>query len=305
MPSVTVVVPSFNHANYLAECLASLSAQTLVDWEAVVVDDASTEGDIAGVVEACDDRRITYTRHERNLGAAAARNTGIRAGTADLIAPVDSDDILEPGFLERLCGELDDRPEADCSFPDFVLFGDASGRRNFGDGEVHDLVARQWLPGPGLVYRRRLWERVGGYCEDPALSAGNEDWDFYLAAAEAGFTARHVDEVLYRYRVGSTSTGMRLQYVNYLTREFILGRHRAFFERFGGARRFLAEGYAVSAKASLARFERRRALTLAFHALRLDPRTRNLAPVILRSLLPGPILSAGQRLRRSRRARDG
>jgi glycosyltransferase involved in cell wall biosynthesis len=297
MPACTVVIPTFNHADELSESLASLVAQTFVDWEAIVVDDASTQGDVDAVIRAIGDQRVHYLRHPTNRGLAAARNSGIRAGTGALIVPFDSDDRLDPSFLARLAEVLADDPGADCVYPDFALFGDQSGISRYDVADVRTLLVRQWLPGPGCMYRRTLWERAGGYCEEPALRPGNEDWDFWLSAAEVGFTARHIGEPLYQYRISGQSMGMRLRYVSYQTREFIFARHRALFERFGEGPTFRSEGYKVSAQASYVRGQRRRALRLGLRALRFNPRSSATVGIIARSLVPRAIADLVRRRR--------
>jgi glycosyltransferase involved in cell wall biosynthesis len=300
MPVCTVVIPTFNHADELAESLASLVVQTFVDWEAVVVDDASTDGDVEAVIRAIGDQRVRYLRHPINLGLAAARNSGIRSGTGSLIVPFDSDDRLDPRFLARLTDVLADDPSADCVYPDFARFGDQSGITEYDVADIQTLLVRQWLPGPGCMYRRALWERIGGYCEDPALRPGNEDWDFWLSAAEVGFNARHVAEPLYQYRISSGSMGMRLRYVNYQTREYIFARHRDLFERFGEGAAFRSEGYLVSAQASYIRGQHRRALRLALRALQLNPHSGAPIGIIARSLVPRPIANMVRRGRARR-----
>ena len=296
MPGCSVVIPCFNDAERLAEALASLLAQTRRDWEAIVVDDASAVGDVAAVVEALQDDRIRSIRHDRNRGLAAARNTGIRMSTGPFVLPFDSDDRLDPHCLERLTEVLEADRIADAVFPDFRLFGEVTGIQRFDVADEAALLTRQWLPGPGCLYRRELWERVGGYCEDEVLRAGNEDWEFYVAAAELGFVARHVAEPLYEYRVTGGSMSNRLQYTNHLTRERIHARHRALYDRLGGRRAFLGEGYRASAQASYARGERRRALRLALRSLTIEPSRSGLATVA-RALTPRWITQAGRRLR--------
>jgi glycosyltransferase involved in cell wall biosynthesis len=296
VPGCSVVIPCFNDAVRLEEALASLVAQSTADWEAIVVDDASVVGDVAGVVAALGDARVRSVRHEQNRGLAAARNTGIRMSTGRFILPFDCDDRLDPRCLETLVGVLDADPAADAVFPDFRLFGEATGIQRFQVASLATLLTRQWLPGPGCLYRRELWERIGGYCEDEVLRAGNEDWEFYVAAAEVGFVARHVSEPLYEYRVTGSSMSNRLQYTNHLTRNHIVQRHRALYERLGGRRRFQGEGYRASAQASLVRGERERALRLALRSLRIEP-TRSGLWIVVRSVTPRWLIRAGRRLR--------
>ena len=301
MPAHTIVVPCHNQAALLADCLRSVVAQTVHDWEVVVVDDGSTEGDIAGTVDSIADPRIRLHRFDQNRGLAAARNAGIRLGSGPIILPLDSDDLLDPRFLERLSPALL-ASEVDCVFGDLALFGDVDGTLEYQVRDIPTLLTRQWLPGPGCLYRRTFWERAGGYCEHDRLRPGNEDWDFYLSAAEVGFVARHVPEALYRYRVSGASMGMRLRYVNHETRDFIYLRHRALFDRYRKGGRFRSAGYRVSARESLARGERGRALRLALKAWILDPRVTIPLGLAVRALLPTRVLDAARRFRRGRAA---
>jgi hypothetical protein len=101
-PLVTVVTPLWNAAATLPEAVASVRAQTLADWELVLVDDASTDGgrDIARALAAADPR-IRLIERATNGGAAAARNEAIRAAAGRLIAFLDADDRWHPEKLAR------------------------------------------------------------------------------------------------------------------------------------------------------------------------------------------------------------
>src|SRR5216683_1160872 len=91
MPRVSIILPVYNRAATVGVAVASVVAQTEQDWELIVVDDGSRD-DLSGAMAAVSDRRIRVLRHERNRGAAAARNTGIKAACAPFIAFIDSDD---------------------------------------------------------------------------------------------------------------------------------------------------------------------------------------------------------------------
>lgn len=109
MPTVSVVVPTYNRANRLHRSIESVLAQTFDDLELLVVDDGSTDH-TEEVVQGYDDDRITYVVHEENRGASAARNTGIERASGEYIAFLDSDDEWLPRKLERQVAELESRP---------------------------------------------------------------------------------------------------------------------------------------------------------------------------------------------------
>lgn len=208
-PDISVVVPAFDAASTVAAALASLSAQTKRDWEAIVVDDGSRDG-TAAVVEAlaAGDPRIRLVRQD-NAGVSAARNRGIAEAQADWLYFLDADDWIAPTCLQRLA-----RARGAPSRPDFVHCGwqrylsDQPGPEEYGP-EAADLfpaIARDCpFPVHAGLMRRRLVVEAGGF--DPALVAC-EDWDLWARIARAGarFQAVRAVLVFYRFRRGSAST---------------------------------------------------------------------------------------------------
>lgn len=102
MPSISVIVPVYNVRDHVAACLDSLRAQTFTDFEAIVVDDGSTDGsgDVAAAVMA-GDARFRLVRRD-NGGLSAARNTGLAQAGGRYVCFVDSDDRVTPDYLQRL-----------------------------------------------------------------------------------------------------------------------------------------------------------------------------------------------------------
>src|SRR5215211_4851514 len=131
---VSVVVPIYNRSSYVRAALDSLRAQTYVHWEAIVVDDGSTDGSGEVVRDlAAEDERICPYRQE-NRGAAEARNAGVERAKGEFIAFLDSDDAWLPEKLERQLA----------AWREGVLYSDAylvapdgtPGRRIGGDVEL-------------------------------------------------------------------------------------------------------------------------------------------------------------------------
>ncbi len=102
-PEVTVVVPFYNVEPYFRQCLESIAAQTLGNFEVLCIDDCGDDGSAAIAQEfAARDSRFRVLRHEKNSGAGAARNTGIRNAAAEYLVFVDSDDWLDRELLQKL-----------------------------------------------------------------------------------------------------------------------------------------------------------------------------------------------------------
>ena len=282
-PEVSVIVPCYNVRAYLEECLRSVIAQDFTDWEAIVVDDCSTDGGPGEIIKSIGDPRIRLLRHMANRGLGASRNTGIEAARAPLILPLDGDDVLAPAFLRRLLEMLRKDAALDCAFTDFELFGAETGIRAMQIEPLGVFTRYQWLPGAGVLMKRELWARAGKYNEDPTLRLGNEDWDFWLSAARAGFRAAHLAEPLYRYRQHAKNMSQGLSAQDHVTRRYLLRRHRDFFRQHGNGRRFLASGFWQAAE--VARRNRR------VHPL---PRPGSARVGARRRLAPGPPSRAEQ-----------
>jgi glycosyltransferase involved in cell wall biosynthesis len=128
-PRVSVILPTHNRPTLLREALDSLCVQTFTDWEAIIIDDASTPA----VTLDRDDARVRIIRHEIAQGGAAAKNTGIQNARGEILAFLDDDDCYEPRYLERALDVLDHHPALDVVFMGVTWFGSngAWGQRNY------------------------------------------------------------------------------------------------------------------------------------------------------------------------------
>jgi glycosyltransferase involved in cell wall biosynthesis len=287
-PRATIVVPCYNQAHFLEECLASVAAQSDPRWEAVVVDDASPDGeDIRAVVEGMGDDRIRLVRHEENKGLGAARNTGIRAARTEYVFPLDSDDRITPDCVERLAGILEDDDRLDCAYADVQLFGRLNDVLQFPGPRVgfRMLRAEDTIPGAGTMMRKRLWERLGGYDEADVLRRGREDFEFWIRAFDAGCRAHRELEPVYEYRHLHTSMNVTCRLQDHVIAEYIYGKHRRLFDEAGEGERFLCYWTEKAATASFEHGMHLRAFGLGLRAWSMAPSRRRLKRA-LRSLLP-------------------
>lgn len=125
---ISIVVPVYNTAPYLSSCLDSILCQTVTDWELILVDDGSTDGSGAICDEyAAKDSRIQVL-HQANQGPAKARNLGIAKSQGELIAFIDSDDLLHVQYLEQLI-ETMQKEDCDIVFAPYVLQGEEDRAR--------------------------------------------------------------------------------------------------------------------------------------------------------------------------------
>lgn len=209
MPAVSIIMPAYNTAPYVGQAIRSALAQTFTDFELIVVDDGSKD-ETAEVVAAVgrEDRRVRLVR-QANRGLAGARNTALRAARGELFALLDSDDVWEADFLAAQVAILDARPDVDIVTGNgWYLDGPRHGQlaRPYPDPrrdpELASIIGDEWSVFIMSVVRRRVYTAIGPFDED---MRSNEDYDFWLRAAIAGFTFARNDRPLGHYRIRADS----------------------------------------------------------------------------------------------------
>jgi protein-tyrosine sulfotransferase len=291
-PEISVVVPCYNHAHYLAECLTSIAAQTYPHWKVIVVDDASPDGELMqSVIDQIGEERIRLVRHETNRGLGASRNTGIRESTTDLFVCVDADDKLDPLYLKQLVPVIWNDDTLDCVFPDIHLFGRSNDVITFhGPAPGENLLCSEdTIPGAGTMMRRRLWEHLGGYDESDVLRHGREDFEFYIRAFSSGCKIARVAEPLYLYRISHTSMNITCRLHDHTVARYIYDKHRALFDSAGEGPRFLGFAFDKATLASYQKGLRVRAFLLGSKAWLLCPSRARLRSVV-KTTLPSSLV---------------
>lgn len=206
-PRVSVIMPAFNAEATIAEAIRSVLAQTMSDWELIVMDDCSRDNTLAivrGIAQ--EDTRIRIIPGEKNMGVASVRNRAIDLSEGEYIAFLDSDDVWHPLKLEKQLQRLSDTG-ADICYTSYAIVNDAlSGIRP--DYIVPEQVDFQHL----------LRENVIG-CSTVILRAEvaksykfrtdfyHEDYILWLELLKQGYTAAGCTDVLtrWRYQAGSRS----------------------------------------------------------------------------------------------------
>ncbi|MBN8590140.1 MAG: glycosyltransferase [Anaerolineae bacterium] len=202
--SISVVIPCYNQATFLANAIGSLLTQTRPPDEIIVVNDGSTDNtaEVAGRYGP-----PVKLINQANRGLAGARNTGLQACTSDLIAFLDSDDTLEPTSLEKRSALLESHPEWFVIYSDVQLVqenGTAMGRYSQlmpglqPSGNVFGMLVRyNLMPVHAFIFRRECLAQTGLF--DESLRS-IEDYDFWLRMA-AHYDFQYLDEALANYRV--------------------------------------------------------------------------------------------------------
>jgi glycosyltransferase involved in cell wall biosynthesis len=181
---VSAVIPTYNHAAFLADAIRSVRIQNWPGTEIIVVDDGSSDN-TAEVLRglAGEDLRVEV---QENLGAAAARNRGIELARGKWIAFLDSDDLWLPGKLAAQMPVLEKSTGFGFSFAEAFMLERDGGQSRLKPQLVGDDIFRSLMTGPQflidtVVVRRDYFERLGGF--DAGLRTG-EDWDMWLRISD-------------------------------------------------------------------------------------------------------------------------
>jgi len=205
MPTVSVIIPTYNHARFIAQAVESTLAQTYSDLEIIVVDDGSTDDTQAILASYGDCTRRVRVIHKENRGVAAARNTGILAAQGDYLLFLDADDLIPANKLECKVPILNAQPNVGLVYSAFQYIDEGGTQvlheiRPQREGHLlKDLLLRRLFFPPGAaVVRRECLDQVGIFDETCSAAA---DTDMWIRIAQGGFPFGYVDQPLFQYRV--------------------------------------------------------------------------------------------------------
>lgn len=199
---VSIITPYYNTEEFFVETVVSLQAQSLQNWEWVIVDDGSTNQEsIERLIDiATKDSRIKVI-HQANAGPSAARNKSFNNTVGRYVCLLDSDDMIEPTYLEKCVWFLDSNPAFAFCNSYSVVFGEEEYLWTNGFEKGKSVLQENSGP-PISVIRRAAYSECGGF--DESIRIGHEDWDFWLAMAKAGHWGHTIPEYLQWYRKQSS-----------------------------------------------------------------------------------------------------
>jgi CMP-N-acetylneuraminic acid synthetase len=231
-PKATVYIPSHDYGRFLPQAIESVRAQSMPDWEMILIDDGSSDDTatiVAAAVEA-DPQRVRAVHHDQARGLAKCANVALEMARGEYVMRLDADDWLDENALLVLCNHLDRHPDIALVYPNYVYVDEAGAylgrefRKRVGlDAKLLDLPAH----GACTLVRRRVLKMVGGYDETARAQDGYELWLKVLNR----FAVANVATPLFFYRQHGTS----------LSRN----EHRLLSERQRIKRRLVGNGGAV------------------------------------------------------------
>lgn len=223
-PVISVIIPTYNHAQYLKKALNSLCIQTFPNWEAVVINNYSQD-DTIEVVKSFNDSRIRIKNFKNNGIIAASRNLAINITKGKYLAFLDSDDTWLPEKLAICKVILDEGHDLVCH--GLHLFGNKSEKdQYYGPSNRATYKALLYkgncIATSATMVRRDLVENVGGFSENKKFVTA-EDYHLWIKLAQIGTKIVFIDHILGNYRFHESNTGTTIKQataVKYVVEDF-------------------------------------------------------------------------------------
>jgi glycosyltransferase involved in cell wall biosynthesis len=227
-PVISIIIPCYNSASTLAETLQSVIEQEFAAWEAIIVNDGSTDATEAIAMEwVNNDKRFSYYS-KPNEGLCKTRNFGIRYAVGPYILPLDSDNVILPSFLSQAVEVLDANKAIGVVHGNAEFIGEKKGLWEIPEFEIESMLQDNYIDACA-IYRKTLWEQVGGYDEHLPFE-GLEDWELWMAFGAIEVRFHHLKKTVFKYRVSSSSMiGVFSPEMAAITRDYIAKKYSSLY----------------------------------------------------------------------------
>ncbi len=229
---VSIIIPCFNQAQYLPETLSSVLNQTYNKWECIIVNDGSIDNTEQVAQQwTKKDNRFSYV-FKPNTGVSDTRNTGIKAAKGTLILPLDADDKIGENYLELAVNAFKEDSNLKLFYSNAEKIGQEQGIWKLEPFSLKRLALSNMIF-CSAVFRKKEWERVGGY--DTNMIHGLEDWEFWIALLKDGGNVKKTETVCFYYRIkkdsrnNSFDESQKKELIDYIT-----AKHAQFYNKILG-----------------------------------------------------------------------
>ncbi|RMH03150.1 MAG: glycosyltransferase [Nitrospirae bacterium] len=291
MPRISVIIPAYNgETRYLREAIQSVLAQTIQDFELIVVDDAS-EDDPCRILPKHS--FIQYYRRTSNGGQAVARNDGARLASGQFLAFLDQDDLWEPAFLEATLEVFHKAPETALVHTDGYQVNERNHILEYDAAMKHTKSICQLLRNghdtatSGSLIRKHCFDAIGGYDEHLTIW---EDIDLGIRLSQR-FLIHHLPEPLYRHRLYTRNVSRGIPPERALrAREYFLNKYSShclsdpIYKK--ALARDWAQYYSDKGKFHLARGEKQQARKAFIASLQSSPYSQRTLLRLLKTYFP-------------------
>lgn len=245
----SIVIPYYKKIKYIENTLISVINQSFKSFEIILVIDGkhSIEDDPEQIVRKLNSSKIQVIRYDLNKGLCGARNSGAKLASNDWIVFLDADDLLPFNALQIFYDAIKGT-ETNVSFyfGDLVVYGrnretKISSNRPF---EFEEMLKGNHLSAAGFCISKNSYESLGGFDENEVLKMSFEDQEFWIRVGIAGLVGVYIPQVLYIYcREDPNSLVARLSIVIDKNAEYIVSKHKTYFDNYGLYDDFLIRNY--------------------------------------------------------------
>lgn len=194
---VSIIVPCYNQAEYLAETLDSVLAQTYPYWECIIVNDGSPDNTEEIALLYCNNDNRFFYFYKNNGGLADARNYGIKKSHGKYILPLDSDDKIAPIYIEKVINCYQNNPNLKLVYTNVMHFGIIEGQCDLPAYDYNRLLYMNHIVCT-CMYKRNDYDKTVGY--NTNMIYGLEDWDFLISLLGPEDLVERIEEPLFFYR---------------------------------------------------------------------------------------------------------
>ncbi|MBR4650518.1 MAG: glycosyltransferase [Prevotella sp.] len=205
-PRISIIIPCYNSAQWVAETIQSVLSQTIEDWECIIVNDGSTDNSLEIIKSYAEkDNRIRYI-DKKNEGVAIARNTAIASAQGEYILPLDADDLIAPTYVEKALKYFEEHPSTKLVYCEADFFGTREEHWELPEYNYQDFIYYNCIF-CSAIYRREDFLKTKGY--NSSNRNNLEDWDFLLNFLKEDDIVHRIPETLFFYRIHGDSRTKR------------------------------------------------------------------------------------------------
>jgi glycosyltransferase involved in cell wall biosynthesis len=223
-PILSIIIPCYNSESTLESTLESVINQDFQDWEAIIINDGSTDNTEEIALRWIEkDKRFQYFA-KPNEGLGKTRNYGIARSNGTFILPLDSDNQLIKDFTQDAIIILENNQDVGVVYGDAVYFGENTGLWKVAEYDFKKILVGNYIDACA-IFRKNLWQEVGGYDENMPYQ-GNEDWDLWLAFGDLNVKFYHLNKITFRYYIYKNSM------IRSYTDKIILSNNEYIYEKY-------------------------------------------------------------------------
>lgn len=233
-PILSIIIPCYNSESTLESTLESVISQDFQDWEAIIINDGSTDRteDIA-LKWVEKDKRFQYFA-KPNEGLGKTRNFGIAHSNGIYILPLDSDNQLIQDFTKGAITILENNQDVGVVHGDAEYFGERNGLWKVAEYDFNKILAGNYIDACA-IFRKKEWVDTGGYDENMPYQ-GHEDWEFWIALGILNIKFHHLNKITFKYFVSKDSmirsftVKMMNMNIDYLFKKYSQYYQKSYFE---------------------------------------------------------------------------